>query len=48
MTPAFVFFGLVGLIEVYYWFVWLPRNKYVLGDFEHYVDQIWKKGRGIK
>ena len=48
MIPAFVFFGLIALIEFYYWFIWLPKNKHVLRDFEHYVDQVWKKGLGIK
>ena len=51
LTPAFVFFTLIALIEAYYWFIWLPKNKHTLReykDFERYVDQVWKKGRGIE
>jgi hypothetical protein len=51
MNPEFVVFGIVAVIEVYYWFFWFPKNKHSVKeykDWKYYNDQVWKKGIGVK
>ena len=47
----FVFFSLFAIVEVFYWFIWFPKNKHTLReyeDFKHCIDQVYIKGRGIE
>lgn len=51
MEPVFVILGIIAVVEIYYWFYWLPRNWRNNKDCQNikaYIDTVWRKGHGIK
>lgn len=51
MNPFFFILGIIVVVEIYYWFYWLPRNwrnNKECQDIKAYVDAVWLEGRGIK
>jgi len=51
MEPVFVILGIIAVVEIYYWFYWLPRNwrnNKECRAIKAYIDTVWRKGHGIK
>ena len=51
MNPIFVILGIIAVVEVYYWFFWLPKNwqnNQECQDIKRYIDAVWGDGSGVK
>lgn len=51
MEPIHIILSIIAVIEVYYWFVWIPHNWRTDEEcqrIQNVIDIVYKQGHGIK